>query len=146
MNIYEQLEEEVKIINQQEILDRKIYVEELKSKERRMLEAFDDMGLEYKKDERYLLEEKINGRIKLEYQVKLHPQKFTRDKFGKMNGEKEEFYFTRNVRASKDGYHISDSDGYIGHSDRAKQFDVFIERLKDAIRRVIKGQIVKQKL
>ncbi len=140
MNIYEQIEEEVKIINQQEILDRKIYVEELKSKERRMLEAFNDMGLEYKKDERYLLEEKINGRIKLEYQVKLHPQKFTRDKYG----EKEEFYFTRNVRASKDGYHISDSNGYIGVNEEGKQFDVFIDRLKDAIRRVIKGKIIKQ--
>jgi len=144
MNIYEQLEEEVKIINQQEILDRKIYVEGLKSKEKRMLEEFDDMGLEYKKGERYLLEERINGRIKLEYQVKLHPQKFTRDKFGKMNGEKEEFYFTRNVIASKDGYYISDSDGYIGHHDKPKQFDVFIESLKDVIRRVIKGKIIKQ--
>ncbi len=143
MNIYEQLEEEVKIINQQEILDRKIYVEGLKSKEKRMLEEFDDMGLEYKKGERYLLEERINGRIKLEYQVKLHPQKFTRDKFGKMNGEKEEFYFTRNVIASKDGYYISDSDGYIGHYDKPKQFDVFIESLKDVIRRVIKGKIIK---
>lgn len=140
MNIYEQIEEEVKIINQQEILDRKIYVEELKSKEKRMLEAFNDMGLEYKKDERYLLEEKINGRIKLEYQVKLHPQKFTRDKYG----EKEEFYFTRNVRASKDGYHISDSNGYIGVSEEGKQFDVFIERLKNAIRLIIKNKIVKQ--
>jgi hypothetical protein len=139
MNIYEQLEEEVKIINQQEILDRKIYVEELKSKEKRMLEAFDDMGLEYKKDERYLLEDRIGGRIKLEYQVKLHPQKFTRDKYG----EKEDFYFTRNVRASKDGYHISDSNGYIGNSDKPKQFDVFIDNLKDAIRRIIKSKIVK---
>lgn len=142
MNIYEQLEEEVKIINQREILERKIYVIELKSREKRMLEAFDDMGLEYKKDERYLLEDKIGGKIKLEYQVKLHPQKFTRDKYG----EKEDFYFTRNVRASKDGYYISDSDGYIGHHDKPKTFDEVIERLKDSIRRVIKGQIVKQEL
>lgn len=139
MNIYEQLEEEVKIINQREILERKIYVIELKSREKRMLEAFDDMGLEYKKDERYLLEERINGKIKLEYQVKLHPQKFTRDKYG----EKEEFYFTKNVRASKDGYYISDADGYIGHHDKPKAFDEVIDKLKDAIRRVIKGQIVK---
>jgi hypothetical protein len=140
MNIYEQIEEEVKIINQQEILDRKIYVEQLKSKEKRMLEAFDDMGLEYEKDGGYLLEEMINGRIKLEYQVKLHPQKFTRTKYG----EKEDFYFTRNVRASKDGYYISDANGFIGASEEGKEFDVFIERLKNAIRQIIKNKIVKQ--
>lgn len=140
MNIYEQLEEEVKIINQQEILDRKVYVEELKSREKRMLDAFDDMGLEYKKDERYLLEDKIGGKIKLEYQVKLHPQKFTKDKYGK----EEEFYFTRNVRASKYGYYISDADGYIGHHDKTVTLNEVIDKLKDAIRRVIKGQIIKQ--
>lgn len=142
MNIYEQLEEEVNIVNQKEALERKIYIQELKLKEAKLLESFNDMGLKYSKCPRYILDESVGGRVNILYTVKLYPKELTRrTSFGNY----ETYYEMKDVAVSERGFTIGsrkDSKS-IYHDDKAVDFDTFINKLKHAIRYVIKHKVAK---
>ena len=57
MNIYEQAAEQTKIDNQQQILDRKVRLDLLKSRERILIEKLDNLGVKYEKSKDYRFNE-----------------------------------------------------------------------------------------
>ena len=84
MNIYEQAAEQAKIDNQQEMLNKKVEYDLLKSQENRLLERLDNLGIKYEKSDgagsRYnFSEEKFLGHIHngctIAYDIYLYPEK-----------------------------------------------------------------------
>jgi len=96
MDIYTIAKEEANIKRQKEILDRKVLVDDMRRREAKMLEAFDEMGIIYDKDCRYKEEtETLKGRLNFTYNVFL-----TKEKVGKQSidvkVERNDFSITQN--------------------------------------------------
>lgn len=76
MDIYTIAKEEANIKRQKEILDRKVLVEDMRRREAKMLEAFDEMGIIYKKSYKYKEEtETLKGWLDFTYNVFLTTEK-----------------------------------------------------------------------
>lgn len=84
MNIYEQAAEQAKIDNQQEMLNKKVEYDLLKSHENRLIERLDELGIKYEKSDRAgsrydFSEEKFLGHFRngctIAYDIYLYPEK-----------------------------------------------------------------------
>lgn len=70
MDIYTIAKEEASIKRQKQILDRKVLVDNMRRREAKMLEAFDDLGIKYEKSSWYREQtEQLNGSIEFKYDV-----------------------------------------------------------------------------
>ena len=83
MNIYEQAAEQAKIDKQQQMLNKKVEYDLLKSKENRLLERLDNLGIKYKKGRYYdFSEEKFLGHIHndctIRYEIYLYTERVKR--------------------------------------------------------------------
>lgn len=102
MNIYEQAAEQAKIDKQQQMLDKRVEYDILKSKENLLLERLDELGIKYEEARGYdFSEEKFLGHIHngctIKYNIYLYPEK-VRDRYGQMNYETERLELKRNGR------------------------------------------------
>ena len=99
MNIYEQATEQAKIDRQQQMLDKKVEYDLLKSHENRLLERLDELGIKYEKSDCYLFNEEhflsdIHNGCNIYYEIYLYPEK-VKDAYGKMNYETERIMLRR---------------------------------------------------
>ena len=98
MNIYEQAAEQTKIDNQQQILDRKVRLDLLKSRERILIEKLDNLGVKYEKSKDYRFNEEdfMNRKyIFIRYDIYLYLEK-VKDRYGQMNYPTEEIELKEN--------------------------------------------------
>lgn len=98
MDIYTIAKEEANIKRQKQILDRKVLVDNMRIREAKMLEAFDDLGIKYYKNSWYRENtEQLGGRIEFKYDV------FLTTEMGKKNSVE--------VKAAKSGYELRQNWG-----------------------------------
>ena len=96
MDIYTIAKEEANIKRQKEILDRKVLVDDMRKREAKMLEAFDDMSIIYEKHCRYKEETKpLNGWLNFTYKVFLTTEKVDKQSID-VKVEKNDFSITQN--------------------------------------------------
>ena len=120
MNIYEQAAEQAKIDNQQEMLNKKVEYDLLKSKENRLLERLDELGIKYEKSDsvgyRYdFSEDEFLGHIHkgctITYKIYLYPEKVRDRRTWEMK------YRTELIELRRDGRYKFGTQDYSPESD-----------------------------
>ena len=128
MNIYEQAAEQAKIDKQQQMLNKKVEYDLLKSQENRLLERLDNLGVKYEKDRYYdFSEEKFLGHIHngcdIRYNIYLYTEK-VKDGYGQMN------YPTEELRLKRSGAYKFGTKDYSPESDSLdKVMEAVIEKI-----------------
>lgn len=133
MNIYEQAAEQAKIDKQQQMLDKRVEFDLLKSKENLLLERLDNLGIKYEKSSsvgsRYdFSEEKFLGHIHngctIAYNIYLYPEKVRCRRTWNMK------YATEEIRLKRDGtYKFGTEDYSPESSDLGKIMESVIEKV-----------------
>jgi len=119
MDIYTLAKEEAGIKRQKEILDRKVYINKMRKREAKMLEALDELGIKYDKNRWYREEEGVRGSFCLKYDIHLKKEKIRCRRTGDMvydtitSEVKEEYYALQIWRESSDYDNFSELDEYI---------------------------------
>ena len=132
MNIYEQAAEQAKIDKQQQMLDKRVEFDILKSKENLLLERLDNLGIKYEKSSsvgsRYdFSEEKFLGHIlngcTITYDIYLYTEK-VKNMYGQMK------YTTEELRLKRGGtYKFGTQDYSPESSDLDKVMKAVIEKI-----------------
>ena len=129
MNIYEQAAEQAKIDKQQQMLDKKVEFNLLKSKENLLLERLDNLGIKYEKSYGYdFSEEKFLGHIhngcKINYDIYLYPEKIKCRRTWNMK------YATEEIKLQRGGtYKFGTQDYSPESSDLDKIMESVIEKV-----------------
>jgi hypothetical protein len=113
MNIYEQASEQAMIDNQQQVLDRKVRLDLLKSRERLLIEKLDNLGVKYEKSKDYRFNEEdfMNRKYTfIIYDVYLYLEK-VKDGYGQMN------YLTEEIELKENGSYKFGREEYSPESD-----------------------------
>lgn len=121
MDIYTIAKEEANIKRQKTALERKVLVDDMRRREAKMLEAFDDLGIKYCKSSWYRERtEQVNGSIEFKYDV------FLTTEMEKKNSVE--------VKAAKSGYELRENWGDCYGNDY-ETLDELIESVVRYIRR-----------
>ena len=119
MDIYTLAKEEADIKRQQRILDRKVYINKMRKREAKMLEALDELGIKYEKSRYYFENEEYQGSFSLRYDIHLQPEQIKCYRTGSMvydtltSEVKEECYKLQMWRGSSDSDDFSELDEFI---------------------------------
>ena len=113
MNIYEQAAEQAKIDKKQQMLDRKVEFDLLKSKENLLIKRLDNLGIKYEKGYGYNFneEEFMNNYCRIKYDIYLYPEKVKCRRTWEMR------YRTEEIRLQRDGTYKFGREEYSPESD-----------------------------
>jgi hypothetical protein len=129
MNIYEQAAEQAKIDKQQQMLDKKVEYDLLKSHENRLVEKLNSLGIKYEKSYWYdFSEEKflnhIHNGCTIKYDLYLYPEKVRCRLTWEMK------YITEEIKLKRDGtYKFGTKDYSPESSDLEKIMESVIEKV-----------------
>ena len=128
MNIYEQAAEQAKIDRQQQMLNKKVEYDLLKSHENRLLERLDELGIKYEKRHCYKFNEEhflahIHNGCTIEYDIYLYPEK-VKDKWGQMS------YLTEEVILNRSGTY---KFGRLSYSKESGDLDKIMEAITEKV-------------
>ncbi len=129
MNIYEQAAEQAKIDKQQQMLNKKVEYDLLKSHENRLVEKLNSLGIKYEKSYGYdFSEEKflnhIHNGCTIKYDLYLYPEKVRCRLTWEMK------YITEEIELKRDGtYKFGTKDYSPESSDLEKIMESVIEKV-----------------